>query len=396
MSGSSKKSLKAALALGGGLVTVGLMAAMMTDDDGPPEDVVDGVQSTMNGLVDKAGGAVAAMAASVGEAVKSSLGGVLKTAAPAASSKKAKKRKTKTKAAAKARKARKAAKKAAAAAPVTPPKKTASVRDEPVVPETPPPAVVEAPTHAFAVGTRVEALWAGTWYGAVVEELHGDGSYEVEWTDTPNVFNTVAAADVRAPPPPEEAEAEAAPVPAEEEASEAAHAAAAEPPADEEAAPEATEEQAPEAAPAPEDDEEAAPPAPAEDGDADVQGLLDGAAPRVVVDMLLANESFKIAFAQENPKRPDSASWTRYEAYKAATCGAAVLEMGGSKSDVLHDYKKGFLRVTRCPAMIAYDLDRDAVQEVPVSGRPARRAPKRELFVAESATVDNKKLKGAE
>ena len=51
--------------------------------------------------------------------------------------------------------------------------------------------------------------------------------------------------------------------------------------------------------------------------------------------------------------------------------------------------------MTRCPAMIAYDLDRDAVAE-PVSGRPARRAPKRELFVAESATVDNKKLKGAE
>ena len=114
--------------------------------------------------------------------------------------------------------------------------------------------------------------------------------------------------------------------------------------------------------------------------------------------MLLANESFNIAFDQDNPKRPDSASWARYEAYKAATCGAAVLEMGGSKSDVLHDYKKGFLRVTRCPAMIAYDLDRDAVapEEPTVTGRPARRAPKRDLFVAESATVDNKKLKGAE
>ena len=374
MSGSSKKSLKAALALGGGLVTVGLMAAMMNDDDGPPEDVVDGVQSTMNGLVDKAGGAVAAMAQSVGEAVKSSLGGVLKTAAPA---KKAKKRKTKTKAAAKARKARKAAKRAAAA-PVTPPKKTAPARDEPVVPEAAP------PTHAFAAGARVEALWAGTWYGAVVEELHGDGSYEVEWTDAPDVFNTVAAADVRAPPPPPEAEAEAAPAPHEEEASEAEPAAAAEPPADEEVAPAAAadeeEEQAPEAAAA--DDE--------------VQGLLDGAAPRVVVDMLLANESFKIAFAQDNPKRPDSASYERYEAYKAATCGDEVLELGGSKSDVLHDYKKGFLKVTRCPAMIAYDLDRDAVQEAPPAGRPARRAPKRDLFVAESATVDNKKLKGAE
>jgi hypothetical protein len=369
------------------------MAAMMNDDDGPPEDVVDGVQSTMNGLVDKAGGAVAAMAASVGEAVKSSLGGVLKTAAPPSK----KKKKTKTKAAAKARKARKAAKKAAAA-PVTPPKKPA--RDEPVVPEAPPPAVVEAPE--FAVGTRVEARWAGTWYGAVVEELHADGSYEVEWADAPDVFNTVAAADVRAVAAAaageEEAAPDAAPVPAEEEASEAAPAAAAEPRADEEAAPEATEEQEPEAAPAPDEDEDAAPPAPAADGDADVQGLLDGAAPRVVVDMLLANESFKIAFDQDNPKRPDSASWTRYEAYKAATCGEQVLELGGSKSDVLHDYKKGFLRVTRCPAMIAYDLDRDAVapEEPVTTGRPARRAPKRELFVAESATVDNKKLKGAE
>jgi hypothetical protein len=391
MSGSSKKSLKAALALGGGLVTVGLMAAMMNDDDGPPADVVDGVQSTMNGLVDKAGGAVAAMAASVGEAVKSSLGGVLKTAAPPAK----KKKKTKTKAAAKARKARKAAKKAAAA-PVTPPKKTAPARDEPVVPEAAP------PTHAFAAGARVEALWAGTWYGAVVEELHADGSYEIEWTDTPDVFNTVAAADVRAlsddvAPAAATTEAEAEePAPAAEEAALAAEPAEEEAPAppapaDDEGEEEPEEEQEPEAAPTPEEEEEPA----AAAADDEVQGLLDGAAPRVVVDMLLANESFKIAFAQDNPKRPDSASYERYEAYKAATCGDQVLELGGSKSDVLHDYKKGFLRVTRCPAMIAYDLDRDAVAE-PVSGRPARRAPKRELFVAESATVDNKKLKGAE
>ena len=169
-----------------------------------------------------------------------------------------------------------------------------------------------------------------------------------------------------------------------------------------EAAPAAEPEPAP-PAPAADDEAEEEPaeeeePAAANDagGEADVQGLLDGAAPRVIVDMLLANESFNIAFDQDNPKRPDSASWARYEAYKAATCGAAVLEMGGSKSDVLHDYKKGFLRVMRCPAMIAYDLDRDAVQEAPASGRPARRAPKRDLFVAESATVDNKKLKGAE
>ena len=204
---SKNKSLKAALALGGGLVTVGLMAAMMNDDDGPPEDVVDGVQSTMTGLVDKAGGAVAAMAASVGDAVKASLGGVLKSSAPPAAKKAKKKKTAKTKAASKAKKARKAAKAAkAVAAPVTPPKapRAAPTQEEPVVaaappaPEAAPPA--EAPTTAppaFAVGARVEARWAGTWYGAVVDSTHGDGSYELEWLDDPNVFNTVAAADVR-------------------------------------------------------------------------------------------------------------------------------------------------------------------------------------------------------
>ena len=331
---SKNKSLKAALALGGGLVTVGLMAAMMNDDDGPPEDVVDGVQSTMTGLVDKAGGAVAAMAASVGDAVKASLGGVLKSSAPPAAKKAKKKKTAKTKAASKAKKARKAAKAAkAVAAPVTPPKapRAAPTQEAPVgaaappAPEAAPPA--EAPTTAppaFAVGARVEARWAGTWYGAVVDSTHGDGSYELEWLDDPNVFNTVAAADVRAaaadapaPPPPPEAEEEAAAAP--------------EQPADDESCEEA----------------------------ADVQGLLDGAAQRVIVDMLLANASLKIAFDQENPKRPDSASFKRYEAYKAATCGADVLAWGGSKSDVLHDYRKGFLRVTRCTVMVAYALARD-------------------------------------
>ena len=381
MASTSKKSLKAALALGGGLVTVGLMAAMLTDDDGPPEDVVDGVQSTMNGLVDKAGGAVAAMAASVGEAVKSSLGGVLKTAAPPSKTKKTKRKKTaKTKAKTKARKARKAAKKAAAA-PVTPPKKTAPARDEPVVPEAPPPAVVEAPS--LRRRARVEALWAGTWYGAVVEELHGDGSYEVEWTDTPNVFNTVAAADVRARAAAAGGRKRRPAAPRGDEGEEPEE----ERPRPLRPPPRTTRPARRSPRPRPRRPRKKMRrrprPRPAADdagGAEDVQGLLDGAAPRVVVDMLLANESFKIAFDQDNPKRPDSASWTRYEAYKAATCGEQVLELGGSKSDVLHDYKKGFLRVTRCPAMIAYDLDRDAVapEEPVTTGRPARRAPKRE------------------
>merc|ERR1719482_884228 len=102
--------------------------------------------------------------------------------------------------------------------------------------------------------------------------------------------------------------------------------------------------------------------------------------------MLLFNACFEIAFAQANPNRPESASYTRYDTYK-----------------------KGFLRVVKCPAMIGYDLDRDAVssereeegeEDAPpeptmLARRTARRAQKRELFVAQSATVDNKRAKRA-
>ena len=315
------------------------MAAMMNDDDGPPEDVVDGVQSTMTGLVDKAGGAVAAMAASVGDAVKASLGGVLKSSAPPAAKKAKKKKTAKTKAASKAKKARKAAKAAkAVAAPVTPPKapRAAPTQEEPVVAAAPP-APEAAPPQAGRLRrpSRSRARRRGGRDVVQPPSIPARGrELQLEWQD-PNVFNTVAAdvraaADEPAPPPPE-AEEEAAAAPG-EEAPEAAAATAAEQPADDESCEEA----------------------------ADVQGLLDGAAQRVIVDMLLANASLKIAFDQENPKRPDSASFKRYEAYKAATCGADVLAWGGSKSDVLHDYRKGFLRVTRCPVMVAYDLDRDA------------------------------------
>ena len=79
------------------------------------------------------------------------------------------------------------------------------------------PEVAEAPTHAFAVGDRVEArrpiidpdadgIIAATdlygWYPAIVNKVLEDG-YEVEWTDIiPAAFTPMAAADVRAPTPP--------------------------------------------------------------------------------------------------------------------------------------------------------------------------------------------------
>jgi hypothetical protein len=75
-------------------------------------------------------------------------------------------------------------------------------REEPAAEEAAPaPATVADATvavPAFAVGTRIAAKWIEAWFCAVIVEVHANGSYEVEWVDEPNVFNTIAAADVRA------------------------------------------------------------------------------------------------------------------------------------------------------------------------------------------------------
>ena len=79
------------------------------------------------------------------------------------------------------------------------------------------PEVAEPPTHTFAVGDSVEALRPVInedadgiigatdlyeWYPAIVNKVLEDG-YEVKWTGfIPAVFTPMAAAHVRAPPPP--------------------------------------------------------------------------------------------------------------------------------------------------------------------------------------------------
>ena len=46
---------------------------------------------------------------------------------------------------------------------------------------------------------------------------------------------------------------------------------------------------------------------------------------------------------QENPKRDQSKSWKRYEAYKSATTVAEFLAKGGTPADLAHDVGKGFV-----------------------------------------------------
>ena len=46
---------------------------------------------------------------------------------------------------------------------------------------------------------------------------------------------------------------------------------------------------------------------------------------------------------QDNPKRDQSKSWRRYEAYKSATTVNEFLAKGGTPADLAHDVGKGFV-----------------------------------------------------
>jgi hypothetical protein len=52
-----------------------------------------------------------------------------------------------------------------------------------------------------------------------------------------------------------------------------------------------------------------------------------------------------LEFLQVNPKRVDTKSYERYEAYKAATSLEEMLSLGGTRADYKHDRKKGFIRL---------------------------------------------------
>ena len=52
-----------------------------------------------------------------------------------------------------------------------------------------------------------------------------------------------------------------------------------------------------------------------------------------------------LEFLQVNPKRVDTKSYERYEAYKAATSLEEMLSLGGTRADYKHDREKGFIRL---------------------------------------------------
>ena len=58
----------------------------------------------------------------------------------------------------------------------------------------------------------------------------------------------------------------------------------------------------------------------------------------------------RIRVQQDNPKRPGSLSFRRFEAYKAATTKGELISLGGTSSDFSHDVDRGFIVVLDPPA----------------------------------------------
>ncbi|KAH8047632.1 hypothetical protein JL720_16054 [Aureococcus anophagefferens] len=140
-------------------------------------------------------------------------------------------------------------------------------------------------------------------------------------------------------------------------------------------------------------DEEAAETAPAEVDDADEPVAVDDPKKIISRDLL-------IAYDQENPKRPGTNSHFRYEAYKRATSGAPSSRWERSPTYATTSAAASSSRALRT----SYDLDADAVDDdgqhsddecepAAESGLYGRKRKQRTLFLAECASVDNKKLR---
>jgi len=70
---------------------------------------------------------------------------------------------------------------------------------------------------------------------------------------------------------------------------------------------------------------------------------------------VLTGDSFVIR--QNNPKRPGTASYLRYEMYKSATTKTEFHMLGGTSADLLWDRKKEKRHTTVCDSADSMDTD---------------------------------------
>jgi hypothetical protein len=66
---------------------------------------------------------------------------------------------------------------------------------------------------------------------------------------------------------------------------------------------------------------------------------------RKLLPSMLKDPNLKISFRKDNPKRPGSKAFDRYEKYKKATTLKKARELGAVREDFINDADRGFLKV---------------------------------------------------
>ena len=97
---------------------------------------------------------------------------------------------------------------------------------------------------------------------------------------------------------------------------------------------------------------------------------------------LVPEKSDGVIFQADNPKRPRTSAWNRYERYKVATTVAEARELGAKTEDLRHDTQHGFANVTPALGQLKWGpKPRQAVgapgivAEAPVAGAPVEALP---------------------
>ena len=83
----------------------------------------------------------------------------------------------------------------------------------------------------------------------------------------------------------------------------------------------------------------------------------------------LKDGNTQIQFAQENPKKPGSKAWDRYEAYKGTTTIAQATENKAGWQDLTADFEKGFLKIM---SEMGVDTTQGATKRPAPEGTPDR------------------------
>ena len=98
------------------------------------------------------------------------------------------------------------------------------------------------------------------------------------------------------------------------------------------------------------------------------QGSVKKISNEMVKSMLATNAP--IVIQQDNPKKPGSKSYDRYEKYKKATTLDEMLDLGGSRGDIFFDMERGFIKAQVIEAKV--DADAAALSVPAVAGTPVR------------------------